>query len=80
MKTILINAINDPYFWIFIGGYLYASVIQSLPDPTLNAAGWYVFLYKFLHALGANWQQYRNASIVQYIQSEQKIEKDDNKK
>ena len=62
------SLLKDPLLWLGIVGYVYSSIIQSLPEPELNSSKKYLFIYKLLHQLGANWSQVAQAKNIQEIQ------------
>ena len=37
--------------------WLLSSAIQTMPEPTTTSSPGYLWLYRFLHILGANWSQ-----------------------
>jgi hypothetical protein len=50
---------NIPYQWLlgfYVVNMVASALIQSLPTPTTASSGWYVFVYKFLSLLIADFK------------------------
>jgi len=50
---------NIPYQWLLIyymTNMVASAMVQSLPVPTTASSGWYVFIYKFLSLLIADFK------------------------
>jgi hypothetical protein len=58
MRAVLTN----PFLWLAAGGWVFSSAVQALPEPTEASSVRYIFLYKYVHLLGANWTQYNLAA------------------
>jgi hypothetical protein len=47
--------------------WIFSSAVQSMPEPRDCDGRGYLFLYKWTHALGANWQQFGTATVIQKL-------------
>lgn len=43
--------------------WIFAGVIHSLPAPTKNSGNAYLFLYKFMHFIGANFDKMKAGKL-----------------
>jgi hypothetical protein len=53
------NAITEllanPVVWKVLGGYwVFSAAVGAMPTPNEKSADWYVFLFRFGHALSGN--------------------------
>ena len=52
-----------PVEWLlifYIVNQVASALVQSLPDPTTSSSGWYVFVYRFMTLLIADFKSFTN--------------------
>jgi len=42
---------------LLIAQYIFGCVMSSLPEPVANGSPYYLFVYRFVHTLAANWDK-----------------------
>jgi hypothetical protein len=47
---------------VIAGQFAIASAIDSLPAPTAKSGGFYVFFYKWVNLIAANWSKTKNGT------------------
>lgn len=51
----MMEIISNPLVWkVLIGYWIFSAAVGALPTPTEKSPTWYVFAFRFAHALGGN--------------------------
>jgi hypothetical protein len=45
---------HDPWFWIFVGWWLFSALVTGMPEPVTDSSFWYVWVYRSFHMIAAS--------------------------
>jgi hypothetical protein len=51
----LMELVSNPLIWkVLICYWVFSAAVGALPTPEQNSGKWYIFIFRFGHALGGN--------------------------
>lgn len=50
----LVPGSHSPWFFVFIGWYVFSALVSGMPEPTHDSSPWYIWAYRSFHILSAS--------------------------
>lgn len=50
----LVPGSHSPWFFVFIGWYVFSAMVSGMPEPTADSSPWYIWAYRSFHILSAS--------------------------
>lgn len=50
----LVPGSRSPWFFVFIGWYVFSALVSGMPEPERESSPWYIWAYRSFHILSAS--------------------------
>lgn len=50
----IVPSTHTPWFFIFIGWYIFSAMVSGMPEPEQDSSPWYIWAYRSFHILSAS--------------------------